>query len=106
SIAGKSIGVPMSGGLRVVGLMDFSFQIQQFSKHRVEHLAKQAAGCRKGIGDKPRFDEWTGPRPMAPNGLPVISPMKQHPNVIVASCHNMHGLSLAPVPAEAAVSLA
>ena len=105
SIDRKTIGVPMSGELRVVGLMDFSSQIQQFSKHRVEHLAKQAAGFMKCIGDKPRFDEWTGPRPMTPNGLPVISPMKQHPNVIVASGHNMHGLSLGPVTAEVVVSL-
>src|SRR5690625_7668650 len=95
----------MSGELRVVGLMDFSSQIQQFSKHRVEHLAKQAAGFMKGIGDKPRFHEWTGPRPMTPNGLPIISPLKAHPNVIVATGHNMHGLSLGPVTAEVVVSM-
>src|SRR5699024_11935491 len=85
--------------------MDFSSHIQQFAQPRVGHLAKQAAGFMKGIGDKPRFDEWTGPRPMTPNGLPVISPMKQHPSVIVASGHNMHGLSLGPVTAEVVVSL-
>ncbi len=105
SINRKTIGVPMSGELRVVGLMDFSSQIQQFSPQRVEHLASQASAFMKGIGDKPRFDEWTGPRPMTPNGLPVISPMKQYPNVIVATGHNMHGLSLGPVTAEVVVSM-
>src|SRR5699024_3422065 len=105
SIDRKTIGVRMSGELRVVGLMDFSPQIQQFSKHRVEHLAKKAVGVTNAIGDKPRCDEWTGPRPMTPNGLPVISPMNQHPNVIVASGHNMHGLSLGSVTAEVVVSL-
>ena len=105
SIDRKTIGVPMSGELRVVGLMDFSSEIQEFSAQRVEHLASQASAFIKGIGDKPRFDEWTGPRPMTPNGLPIISPMKQHPNVIVATGHNMHGLSLGPVTSEVVVSM-
>lgn len=105
SIDRKTIGVPMSGELRVVGLMDFSSEIQEFSAQRVEHLASQASAFIKGIGDKPRFDEWTGPRPMTPNGLPIISPTKQHPNVIVATGHNMHGLSLGPVTAEVVVSM-
>src|SRR5699024_10903832 len=105
SIDRKTIGVPMSGELRVVGLMDFSSEIQEFSAQRVEHLASQASAFIKGIGDKPRFDEWTGPRPMTPNGLPIISPMKQHPNVIVATGHNRHGLPLGPVTAEVVVSM-
>src|SRR5699024_9388312 len=104
SIDRKTIGVPMSGELRVVALMDFSSEMQEFSAQRVEHLASQASAFIKGIGDKPRFDEWTGPRPMTPNGLPIISPTKQHPNVIVATGHNMHGLSLGPVTAEVVVS--
>src|SRR5699024_1773338 len=58
SIDRKTIGVPMSGELRVVGLMDFSSEIQEFSAQRVEHLASQASAFIKGIGDKPRFDEW------------------------------------------------
>ncbi len=105
SIDRKTIGVPMSGKLRVVGLMDFSTQIEKFSQKRIDHLASQASAFIKGIGDKPRFDEWTGPRPMTPTGLPIISALKAHPNVIVATGHNMHGLSLGPVTAEVVVSM-
>lgn len=105
SIDRKTIGVPMSGELRVVGLMDFSNHIEEFSPQRIEHLASQASAFIRGIGDKPRFHEWTGPRPMTPNGLPIISPLKAHPNVIVATGHNMHGLSLGPVTAEVVVSM-
>ena len=105
SIDRKTIGVPMSGTLRVVGLMDFSTKIEQFSKQRIDHLASQASAFIQGIADKPRFDEWTGPRPMTPTGLPIISPMKTNPNVIVATGHNMHGLSLGPVTAEVVVSM-
>src|SRR5699024_538003 len=105
SIDRKTIGVPMSGTLRVVGLMDFSTKLEQFSKQRIDHLASQASAFIQGIADKPRFDEWTGPRPMTPTGLPIISPMKTNPNVIVATGHNMHGLSLGPVTAEVVVSM-
>ena len=105
SIDRKTLGVPMSGELRVVGLMDFSSQIEEFSSQRIEHLASQASAFMKGIEGKPRFDEWTGPRPMTPTGLPIISPLKAHPNVIVATGHNMHGLSLGPVTAEVVVSM-
>lgn len=105
SLNRKTIAVPMSGELRVVGLMDFSAEVEEYSQQRVDHLASQAAGFIKGIADKPRFNEWTGPRPMTPNGLPIISPLKQAPNVIVATGHNMHGLSLGPVTAEVVVSM-
>lgn len=105
SIDRKTIGVPMSGELRVVGLMDFSTEIEEFSPDRVHHLASQASAFIKGIGDKPRYREWTGPRPMTPTGLPIISPLKSAPNVIVSTGHNMHGLSLGPVSAEVVVSM-
>ncbi len=105
SIDRKTIGVPMSGELRVVGLMDFSTEIEEFSPQRMDHLASQASAFIKGIADKPRFKEWTGPRPMTPNGLPIISPLKTAPDVIVATGHNMHGLSLGPVTAEVVVSM-
>ena len=105
SIDRKTIGVPMSGELRVVGLMDFSTEIEEFSPDRIHHLASQASAFIQGIADKPRFREWTGPRPMTPTGLPIISPLKSAPNVIVATGHNMHGLSLGPVTAEVVVSM-
>lgn len=105
SIDRKTIGVPISGQLRVVGLMDFSTNIEEFSMDRVHHLASQASAFIKGISDKPRFQEWTGPRPMTPTGLPIISPVKNKPKVIVATGHNMHGLSLGPVTAEVVVSM-
>jgi D-amino-acid dehydrogenase len=105
SIDRKTIGVPMSGELRVVGLMDFSTNIEEFAPDRIHHMASQASAFIKGIADKPRFHEWTGPRPMTPTGLPIISPLKSAPDVIVATGHNMHGLSLGPVTAEVVVSM-
>lgn len=42
---------------------------------------------------------------MTPTGLPIISPLKSAPNVIVATGHNMHGLSLGPVTAEIVASM-
>ncbi len=105
SIDRKTIGVPISGQLHVVGLMDFSTDIEEFEQDRIDHLASQASGFIKGIADKPRTKQWTGPRPMTPTGLPVISPLKSAPDVVVATGHNMHGLSLGPVTAEVVTSM-
>lgn len=101
----KTIGIPMSGSLRVVGLMDFSSEISDFKDSRIEHMRGEAAKFIKGVADAEIYQEWSGPRPMTPTGLPIISPVKNAPNVIVATGHNMHGLSLGPVTGEVVTSM-
>ncbi|WP_136088898.1 NAD(P)/FAD-dependent oxidoreductase [Auritidibacter ignavus] len=96
----KTIGVPMSGHLRVVGLMDFSRNTVELKNSRMKHLHREAAAFMQGVGNLPRTEEWSGPRPMTPTGLPIISALPDAPRVIVATGHNMHGLSLGPVTGE------
>ena len=40
---------------------------------------------------------WRGPRPLTPDGLPVIGRSPRHGNVVLATGHCMLGLSLGPV---------
>lgn len=101
----KTIGVPLSGSLRVIGLMDFGTKIQDYRQSRTDHLREQAEAFIKGLKGAPISREWSGPRPMTPTGLPIISPVKNKPNVIVATGHNMHGLSLGPVTGEIVTSM-
>jgi len=42
-----------------------------------------------------RTEEWVGPRPMTPDGLPYIGALPGHPGVVVAAGHNMLGVTLA-----------
>lgn len=101
----RTVAIPMSGRLRLVGLMDFGGGTDRFETTRVQHLADQASTFLRGIDWSARTEEWVGPRPMTPNGLPVISPLPSDSRVIVATGHNMHGLSLGPVTGEVTATL-
>ncbi|MET8009323.1 FAD-dependent oxidoreductase [Streptomyces sp. NPDC005271] len=43
-----------------------------------------------------RQEEWVGPLPMTPDGLPLIGPVPGHPRVLPTTGHTMLGLMLAP----------
>jgi D-amino-acid dehydrogenase len=38
-----------------------------------------------------------GPRPLSPDGLPIIGAVPAHPSVLVATGHGMMGMTLPPV---------
>lgn len=42
-------------------------------------------------------DPWVGFRPCTPDGLPIIGPVAQYDNLIMATGHSMIGVSLAPI---------
>jgi glycine oxidase len=43
---------------------------------------------------------WAALRPATPDGQPVIGPMPEVPNLVVATGHNRNGILLAPITAE------
>jgi D-amino-acid dehydrogenase len=66
--------------------------------------SRRLAGLRRAAArvvglpeDGPVRRVWRGPRPLTPDGLPVIGRSPRHPNVVLATGHCMLGLSLGPV---------
>jgi len=55
--------------------------------------------------DAPAGQVWRGPRPLTPDGLPVIGRSPRHPNVVFATGHCMLGLSLGPVTGKLVAEL-
>lgn len=92
--------IPMSGRLRVVGIMSFDGEPERFHSDRIEVLRGFAEGLIEGADWDGRTDEWMGPRPMTADGLPLIGPATPSGEVLVASGHNMHGLSLGPITGQ------
>jgi D-amino-acid dehydrogenase len=43
---------------------------------------------------------WSGQRPMTPDGLPIIGPLPDQPNVVIATGHAMLGITLSPVTGQ------
>lgn len=52
-----------------------------------------------------RTEEWVGPRPMTPDGLPVLRPLAAHPRVVLATGHNMLGVTLGPITGQVIAGL-
>jgi D-amino-acid dehydrogenase len=79
-------------------------------RERVAAIARSAAWAIRGWPEQtptsgPGVRVWNGPRPMTPDGLPVIGQLPGFRNMIVASGHAMLGVTLAPATAEAVAEL-
>ena len=48
-------------------------------------------------GDLEFTSEWLGSRPSTPDSVPVIGPMANHPNVVLAFGHSHIGLTLSGI---------
>ncbi|HJP77799.1 MAG TPA: FAD-dependent oxidoreductase [Pseudonocardiaceae bacterium] len=87
---------PIGDALRIAGTMEFDRDHDRFDPRRIAAIVAAAKPYLDGVDWTGRRDEWVGPRPMTPDGLPAIGPLPGHENVLVASGHNMLGLMLAP----------
>jgi len=95
---------PFDGALRLAGTMEFSGLDAPLDPRRFAAIRRGAdrylEGWRRGAEE-----EWAGPRPVTPDGLPVIGRFPAYHNLSIASGHAMLGLTLAPTTALAIADL-
>jgi len=96
---------PFPGGLGVAGTMEFDGTMDRFNPGRIEAIVRAAAPFVHGVAWADRTDEWVGPRPITPDGLPVLGPLARHPRVVLATGHNMLGVTLGPVTGRVVADL-
>jgi len=101
---------PLDGMIRLAGTMEFSGLNHDVRQERIAAIARSAGWAIHGWPDKtptsgPGVRIWNGPRPMTPDGLPVIGCLPGYRNLIVASGHAMLGVTLAPATGEAVADL-
>jgi D-amino-acid dehydrogenase len=87
---------PLGDALRMGSTLELSGWDMRVRPKRVAYLR---AGGERAIGvpaDGPVRQIWRGPRPVTPDGLPVIGRVPGRDRVILATGHCMLGLSLAP----------
>ena len=88
---------PLGDALRLGSTLELSGWDMRVRPRRVAYLRE---GGRRAIGlpaDGPVRQLWRGPRPVTPDGLPVIGRVPGRDRVILATGHCMLGLSLGPV---------
>jgi D-amino-acid dehydrogenase len=97
---------PLGDALRLGSTLELSGWDMRVRPKRVAYLR---AGGERAIGlaaDGPVRQVWRGPRPVTPDGLPVIGRVPRRERVILAAGHCMLGLSLGPVTGRLVAELA
>ncbi|RKT55135.1 NAD(P)/FAD-dependent oxidoreductase [Saccharothrix australiensis] len=87
---------PYQGALRVAGTMEFRDPDAPGVTARLEAIIASARPLLDGVRWKERRDVWVGPRPVTPDGRPLIGAVRV-PGVYVAGGHGMWGLAHGPV---------
>jgi len=100
----NAVATPMGDRLRIGGTVEFDGTMDRFNPSRIERIVRAARPYLTGIDWEARTEEWVGPRPMTPDGLPLIGQVKGSGRVVVAAGHNMLGLTLGPASAELAIN--
>ncbi len=99
------VATPMGDRLRIGGTMEFDGTLDRFNPRRIEAIVRALRPYVRGIDWSARTDEWVGPRPMTPDGLPFIGRLPGSSRAFVAAGHNMLGLTLAPVTGKVIAEL-
>lgn len=87
---------PYQGGLRVGGTMEFRGPDSSLDSRRIDAIIESARPFLRGVRWHERRDDWVGPRPVTPDGRPLIG-ATAIPGVYVAGGHGMWGFTQGPI---------
>ncbi|HVC83559.1 MAG TPA: FAD-dependent oxidoreductase [Chloroflexota bacterium] len=106
SLSEAHVGLsPFNGAVRVLGTMELSGINHRVRTRRLAAIKRAPAAYLREWRPGPTREEWCGPRPVTPDGLPLIGPLPGVDNVVIAAGHAMLGITLAPATAEAVSAL-
>jgi D-amino-acid dehydrogenase len=88
---------PLGDTLRLGSTLELAGWDMRLRPKRLAGLRRAAARVVGLPEGGPVRQVWRGPRPLTPDGLPVIGRSPRHANVVLATGHCMLGLSLGPV---------
>ncbi|OBJ91706.1 amino acid dehydrogenase [Mycobacterium gordonae] len=86
---------PYHGALRVSGTMELRDPDEPVRPERVDAIVASAGPSLEGVRWGERSDIWVGPRPVTPDGRPLIGQISR--GIYVAGGHGMWGLTHGPV---------
>jgi D-amino-acid dehydrogenase len=87
---------PLGDRVRVTGTMEIAHRDAPFDGRRMAAIVRSVAPYLHGVDLTDLRDPWVGPRPLTPDGLPLIGATRM-PGVHVAGGHGMWGITLGPV---------
>lgn len=100
------VGVtPFSNSYRIGSMMEFAGFNESIPPFRIQQLVDSTRPFLDMSPDPVIEDTWYGWRPMTWDGLPIIGRVPRLSNALLATGHNMLGLTLAPVTGKAIAEL-
>ncbi|MFT3797674.1 NAD(P)/FAD-dependent oxidoreductase [Microbacterium sp.] len=95
---GRVAMTPYPDRLRLSGTMGFGAADHRIDRRRAAGILASADRYLPGFGLAAAAGEpWTGLRPMTPDGVPIIGRLPATRSVVVATGHQMMGVTLGPV---------
>jgi D-amino-acid dehydrogenase len=88
---------PLAGRLRLAGTIEFSGLNSRLDRRRITSLTRAARAYFPALDWTDIAEEWTGMRPLCPDGLPVLDRVPGTANAYVATGHSTLGITLAAV---------
>ena len=102
----KHIGItPFESGYRIASMMEFAGFDDSIPRSRIQQLKDSAVPFLKTPVGEVEEETWYGWRPMTWDSLPIIGRVPELSNALLATGHNMLGLSLAPMTGKAIADL-
>jgi D-amino-acid dehydrogenase len=96
------IGVsPFQASTRVAGTLELTGLDSSVDPRRLDSLSIATRRYLPAWSAGEAGSAWSGLRPLAPDGLPIIGCCSAYDNLYVATAHGMLGITLAPVTGEA-----
>jgi D-amino-acid dehydrogenase len=86
---------PLNGKLRVTSMMELRRPDAPASAAVVDAIAEAAGPFFDGVRWAERDETWVGPRPLSPDGRPLVGPVVEN-RVFVAGGHGMWGMKQGP----------
>ncbi|MET9268120.1 FAD-dependent oxidoreductase [Kribbella sp. NPDC003557] len=87
---------PYGERVRVAGTMEIADRDAPYDSHRLDTILRSIRPLIDGADWTDVREPWVGPRPLTPDGLPVIG-RSNVPGVHVAGGHGMWGVTLGPI---------
>ncbi|MEM9064023.1 MAG: FAD-dependent oxidoreductase [Planctomycetota bacterium] len=92
----EHVGVsPFRDGYRLGSMMEFAGYDEHIPERRIQQLRRAAEPYLVEPHSPDEIDRWYGWRPMTWDSLPIIGRLDELSNVILATGHNMLGISMA-----------
>jgi D-amino-acid dehydrogenase len=102
----RVVVTPFQSGYRLGSTMEFAGYDESIRPERLQLLKDGVADYLREGYSEPIEEQWFGWRPMTYDSVPIIDRITKYDNVMIASGHNMLGLSMAPATGKLVAELA